>query len=73
MSAFNTVGELIEQLKTFDPSTPVLIGDRDGSVYRDILLSEGLSFRVVPKGDGSEGLYEDADPRNPHSFDAVVL
>lgn len=72
--SFTTVGEVMERLKTFDPSTPMLIDD--GHVYRTVNIETGLLYRVIPviKGpEDTEEIFIDADPRHPHSFDAVVL
>lgn len=74
--SFSTVGELIDALKNFDRSMPIIKSidhtvEPSGSFYIDIDLMDRLTFRVRQNPFG--GGYIDCSHNTSGSFDAVIL
>lgn len=72
-----TVGELIEALKQFDLSTPVIKNDPTGPGYFNINITENMTFDVAADGmhhgfDYYRDAHEKSSAAGP-DFAAVVL
>jgi hypothetical protein len=72
----STVGGLIEALKKFDPSLPILQSDFTNFGYKDIMLSSIMVWEVRPIID-ADGDCQYVDVLYPlpvdNSFSAVIL